>query len=167
MDCRLLTLPQVNWMDFIDLGKKHLGYSPTKILDDKRIPIEEPRTLLISLSHILLGKVEVHDNRVTDLIDLHFLISGSLKEIGELYCLCGFKYQFLCYDRDQGQLAICKSNISGWVLLAYIGSKHKEFEIRRVANMIYILMDRAGYTDVFAEYTKINNVDQTFELRRR
>ena len=164
MDIKLLTLPSCNWTEYIKLCQKTLGFSPSRIIDEKRIPLESPRALLLSLSYVFNGSTVI-DDKVLRIIDLHFLITGTFKQICKLQNYCSYK--FITLESGGAELCLAKAAIEKWRTVVIEGSMDKDFEIRRACNLIYLALVHAELSEIFNLYTKIENPDQTFYFKRR
>ena len=54
-EVKILTLPVTNYTDYIQMVQSSLGFSPTRILDDKKIPLESPQAFLCTLENLADG----------------------------------------------------------------------------------------------------------------
>lgn len=105
MEAKILTLPSVNWPAFAHLTKKYLGETPTRKMDQQKIPCDNLTTYNMCLNML-------QQNKSLALIPITVMLYDRIQNIHRLT-----KYMESIEFEDRGieeQFCVATGNLSDW-----------------------------------------------------
>ena len=133
-DVEILVLPSVNWQGLIDLVQENLGVSPTRVLDNEKIDIKEPRAVLRALEN--LTTISKDYSHVREHLHCSFIAKCSpdtLLNITERTPLKAFSV-------ETTQVVVFTGSFNDWHLAVYAGcTTSMPRDVRQLLNKCFFL----------------------------
>lgn len=166
MEVTLISIPMIDWPKLIAGCETFFGKSPTRILDNKRIPVGDLTSFIASLE-ILKGATDpmkaVRDAEESlGFIDLTVLVKLPCPVYRDALNIIPFRTQTIDYGIEV--VAFFHANMLSWRHFVVSASRSARAETRRFANRVYIILDQNSLGELFSKYTKVPKDDSTFSL---
>ena len=166
-----ISFTQPDWKTFIEVCQEHLGYSPTRGLDNQEIQMGDPSSFLACLAfdneplknlangvfsnytfrHVMFSFLAVLDKRAVDALYYHLDL--------EIHCKANEEGEFV---------TIISANMSQWYHAILKGCNHSvPKDARRVMNKCLQFFRQTGYRTLWESCDETMLDDKTFILRKR
>jgi hypothetical protein len=168
-ELNILQVGQVNWQPLIDSCVKHLGHSPTRGLDDCHIDIKHPSALLHTLDLWNDPKRTIKRRELYGHIFISFVaFADDIADILNLTAVLPIKISSYPSANDKGYILIMSATLADWDYAILTFCIRAEITpVRKVLNGVKILLERAGYNEIWADYEELPIADGTFALWRK
>lgn len=160
---------QINWHSYILFAKEILGISPTKMLDEYQIDLNNPSAFINSIP---IGR-KPYEN-VTDLENIAFELFSFTFAIQTnkkfAYKLSDYARRVNIYSEtgDDLVLHIAHGTLKQWISAINYASRSVTCkEIRYIFNLCYIYFKRGGFSRVWEAFDEITLKDGTIILQRK
>ena len=161
-----LSFPKVNWTGFIKQCQETLGYSPTRGLDSENLDVESPSSFLACLDlkskpkeHLRSGGPAFNHVHASFMVDANVPILFDVINANHL--------RLMKIEGKRGKvLLILTGSMADWRDVC-VALCHKDIdtETREVFNEIIIIIDRAGFKEIWSKFERTKERDGTFSLR--
>jgi len=167
-----IAITQVNWEKFIHFYKECVGESPTRGLDNQKIPLKDPASFCASLGfddnplNTLRGSRDSENAKkhasfsVITNIDTELLI--QILKYTELKCATK--------KAQAGILVVISGNILEWRDAIVAGCKeYSVFNLRVFMNQCHGILSSSKYREIFYNYSQVKcyKGDGTFILKHQ
>lgn len=151
---------QVDWNTYLRNMNLIRGESITRNLDDKKIPVGDLYSYILTLKEI--GVEEdyslAHAHYSFIIIAHKEVLNILLKESRNLDIDITRTIKLECFA------AIVTGNLEEWRYVIIRLSNNQEHEIRNLSNKIHRFFEQEGFGKIFSEYHKVTNNDFTYSL---
>lgn len=162
-----LSVPRINWKDFIEVTQEVLGISPTRGLDANNIKLDSPAAFPACLT---FDNKPVEALANSDAVLRHsyatFMIVGSRKEITWIatrVCL-----ERLYKSGEDESFIVLSGNMLQWkqeIVWALREHSYAPKYIRDIFDQLLCAFKKAGY-EIWTEYERVDSHSQGVTLRR-
>jgi hypothetical protein len=167
-DVRVLAVTAVNWKEFIDVIEPILG-SPTRCIDKYGLDINSPLALVTSLKNLTTDTNPRYVANVIDGLFKHYNISlilggnkSLITRITQIFCL----NTSTIYESEGKAIVVTTASLYAWHHAMVAGcSESVSKEIRLAYNKIFILFNNTDLRNLWANYSKVKQLDDTFILK--
>lgn len=164
-EVHLLQLTKTDWNTYIKVCTEHLGYSPTRGIDESKITTDQHQAFLNTLDLKNEPDVAVSDVKNFKHTFFSFIVITKYSAL----CLdsCGIDIKREVVLEDGKSVLIVSGTLWSFFIMFILYMGYMSNEANIVTNKMYIIIERLGYGKVFSKYETISKPSGIFILKSR
>ena len=160
---QMVQSPNIDWESFIKFSQSNFNFSPTRVLDSRRIILKDPRAFLYALGSLFYNKENLQILQLTSKhLFFSFIIHYDLKILTEMFISSDFKINY------KDNIFYVTGSLYSWYNWSLIyANKNYSFDYRILSNFIIMYFDKLGLRRIWDNYQRYTLIDNSFILERK
>lgn len=163
-----LVIPQINWTEYVTHANTVLGRSPTRSLDEHRVPVGDLFSFLASMGELQAQGTEPREyvraaEEALQHLSFSFLIKTDAATTNRIMAFSALHY----FASEQDSFFILTGTLKEWhTSIITCTHKRRAFKLRFFFDCMYLWFEQHGLREPFRLYEKKALQDGTFSLER-
>lgn len=161
-----LQIGTVDWEIYVKVCQQFLGESPTRGIDAAGVKLDNPIAFLKTLDFNNQPLNAISQEHLYKHIFFSFIVITDLPTIAQISERGCLSVAFV--ERRNNVLAIISGTLKDWKYsLVNYSSRTADMNVREVANVLYVMFEKAGFKEIWSEFIQTPERDGTFRLQRK